>query len=228
MKKPCGAIIVAAGSAQRMEGIDKTMVPVGGVPMILRTVRALAASDKVDKIVVVTRKDLVHEVIRLCTETEKLVGVIEGGNTRTESVQRGLEALPSEMELVAIHDGARPLVTTQIIDEAICAAEEMGAAAPAIAVYDTIKRAENGLVLDTPDRSKLFAVQTPQVFSVEKITGALREAQERGLILTDDCSAAEAAGFPVRLTRGSTENMKVTTPVDLALAEAILQWRKDT
>lgn len=227
MGKRCAAIIVAAGSARRMEGIDKTMTPIGGVPMILRTAQAVAESDLIDTIIIVTRKDLVPSVTTLCSKVKKLSRVISGGESRTESVQKGLEALPKGTQLVAIHDGARPLVRVEVIDEAISAAREMGAAAPAVAVHDTIKQAKVGMVQGTPDRRELFAVQTPQVFWVEKITAALQKASEKGLSLTDDCSALEAAGQPVRLTRGSVENMKITTPVDIALAEAILQWRKD-
>ena len=135
--------------------------------------------------------------------------------------------VPAGTELAAIHDGARPLVTVAVIDEAIAAAERFGAAAPAIPVRDTIKEAENGVVRSTPDRARLFAVQTPQVFEARFLQNALREAQARGLPLTDDCSAAEAAGLPVHLTRGSEENLKITTPVDLVLAEAILKRREE-
>ena len=132
-----------------------------------------------------------------------------------------------ETELVAIHDGARPLVTTEIVDEAVAAAGESGAAAPAIPVHDTIKIAANGFVEATPDRSTLFAVQTPQVFFTAQITQALQAAIAQGIALTDDCSAMEAAGKPVRLTAGSRENLKITVPSDLALAEAILKRRED-
>ena len=127
---------------------------------------------------------------------------------------------------MAIHDGARPLVTPQVIDSAVCAAETYGAAAPAIAVHDTIKVAVDGIVKETPDRRTLFAVQTPQVFFLEHIQTALAEALSCGIALTDDCSAAEAAGMQVYLTQGSEENRKITVPTDLILAEAILKGRE--
>ena len=225
MKNGCTAVIVAAGTAQRMRGIDKMMTPLSGTPLLLRTVRALAASESITHIGIVARDDLVSLVATLCAEEPKLAFVVPGGSTRAESVLKGLENVKTA--LVAIHDGARPLVTADIIDEAITAAGESGAAAPAIPVHDTIKIAANGFVETTPDRSTLFAVQTPQVFFTAQITQALQAAIARGIALTDDCSAMEAAGKPVRLTAGSEENLKITVPSDIALAEAILKRRED-
>lgn len=224
MKNGCTAVIVAAGTAQRMRGIDKMMTPLCGTPLLLRTVRALAASEKITQIIIVTRDDLVSQAAALCADEPKPVSAVPGGSTRAESVLRGLKKV--ETGLVAIHDGARPLVTTGIIDEAVAAAIECGAAAPAIAVHDTIKIAANGFVETTPDRSTLFAVQTPQVFRTAQITAALQAAMAQSIPLTDDCSAMEAAGKPVRLTAGSEENLKITVPSDLALAEAILKRRE--
>ncbi len=224
MKKSCGAILVAAGSAQRMQGIDKMLTPLLGIPVLLRSVRALAESPEIDRIYIVTREDLIEPVKELCAEEAKVAAVLPGGASRGESVLRGL--LASQEELVAIHDGARPLVSQAVIAEAIWAAAEMGAAAPAIAVHDTVKVAQNGLVTETPDRSCLYAVQTPQVFKREGILKALEAALSQNLPLTDDCSAAEMAGHPVRLTRGSEENLKITVPTDLILAEAILKRRE--
>lgn len=226
MGSGCAAIIVAAGTAQRMQGIDKVMAPIDGEPIILRAVRALAESALVNEIVIVTRSDLVQSVKELCAAVEKLSAVVAGGATRAESVAIGLDTISPELPFVAIHDGARPLVTVDVIDEAITAAEKGGAAAPAIPLHDTVKVAQNSVVLDTPDRSTLYAVQTPQVFNTEAIRAALRMALEQGIVLTDDCSAAEAAGMQVILTQGSEENLKVTTPVDLILAEAILCRRE--
>ena len=224
MKKGCTAVIVAAGTAQRMCGIDKMMTPLAGVTLLLRTVRAISASEKIKEIIIVTREELVSKVADLCAAEAKLTTVAPGGCSRAESVLKGLESV--ETELVAIHDGARPLVTPQIIDEAIAAAEQYGAAAPAIPVHDTIKVAQNGIVEQTPDRRTLFAVQTPQVFQTEAIQAALQTALAQELPLTDDCSAMEAAGFPVHLTAGEKENLKITVPSDLTLAEAILKRRE--
>lgn len=226
MRKTCAAVIVAAGSATRMQGIDKMLVPLAGVPVVLRSVRALAASDCIDSLVIVTRTECMETLRTLCAEVSKPVTVVAGGASRPESVLAGLAALPEGTELAAIHDGARPLVTQTVIAEAVEAAERCGAAAPAVPVHDTIKQAENGLVRATPERKTLFAVQTPQVFDVKLLKTVLRAAMERGIALTDDCSAVEAAGKPVVLTQGCEENLKITTPVDLTLAEAILKRRK--
>lgn len=225
MKNACTAVVVAAGSARRMGGIDKAMAEVGGIPMLLRTVRALAKSQRISGVTVVTREDLLDRVTALCAAEPKFLGAVAGGSSRAESVLRGLKAV--ETPLVAIHDGARPLVTVPVINAAVKAAEICGAAAPAIAVHDTIKIATNGVVEQTPDRSALFAVQTPQVFETSAIRSALQAALEQALPLTDDCSAAEYAGLQVRLTPGSEENLKITVPSDLVLAEAILQGRDD-
>ena len=226
MRKTCAAVIVAAGSATRMQGIDKMLVPLAGVPVVLRSVRALAASDCIDSLVIVTRTECMETLRTLCAEVSKPVTVVAGGASRPESVLAGLAALPEGTELAAIHDGARPLVTQAVIAEAVEAAGHCGAAAPAVPVHDTIKQAENGLVRATPERKTLFAVQTPQVFDVKLLKTVLRAAMERGIALTDDCSAVEAAGKPVVLTQGCEENLKITTPVDLTLAEAILKRRK--
>lgn len=226
MRKTCAAVVVAAGSATRMQGIDKMLVPLAGVPVVLRSVRALAASDCIDSLVIVTRTECMETLRTLCAEVSKPVTVVAGGASRPESVLAGLAALPEGTELAAIHDGARPLVTQAVIAEAVEAAGRCGAAAPAVPVHDTIKQAENGLVRATPERKTLFAVQTPQVFDVKLLKTVLRAAMERGIALTDDCSAVEAAGKPVVLTQGCEENLKITTPVDLTLAEAILKRRK--
>lgn len=224
MRKTCGAVIVAAGSARRMGGIDKIMTPLGGIPLLLQTVRAISASDRVDTITVVTRAELVEQIKTLCAGEKKVQAVVAGGTSRAQSVLCGLQTLKTE--LAAIHDGARPLVQPAVIDAAIAAAELGGAAAPAIPVHDTIKVARDGIVTQTPLRSTLFAVQTPQVFSLELILCALRDGLRRGLALTDDCSAAEAAGAQVVLTPGSEENLKITVPTDLLLAQAIMERRK--
>lgn len=221
--KNVSAVIVAAGTASRMRGIDKTVAPIGGVPMILRTVRALAASERITEILVVTREDLIAPITELCKGEEKFKKAVLGGASRAESVMQGL--LAASGELVAIHDGARPFVTSEVIDRTVEAAEHIGAAAPAIAVRDTIKVAKNGEICATPDRSTLFAVQTPQVFDLETIKSALQTAMTQSIPLTDDCSAAEAAGLRVVLTEGSDENIKITTPMDLIFAEAILKRR---
>ena len=160
--KSCGAVIVAAGSASRMGGIDKVMANLGGEPMILRTVRAFQNCDAITSIVIVTREDLIRPISGLCGDMGKVVAVVAGGSSRQESVHLGLNALPKGMKLAAVHDGARPLISWQVIDRVVRAANTYGAAAPAIPVKDTIKVVSGGLVKETPDRSTLMAVQTPR------------------------------------------------------------------
>ncbi len=152
--------------------------------------------------------------------------MLSGGSDRTRSVLRGLDALAQREGLAAIHDGARPLVTQESLLETIAKAERTGAAAPAVPVKDTIKVTGDGVIAATPDRSRLVAIQTPQIFDLDFIRGALYKALEDDAPLTDDCSAAERLGMQVHLTEGSEENLKITTPMDLVVAQAILKRRE--
>ena len=221
--KNCGAVIVAAGNASRMGGIDKVMAQLGGEPMVKRTVRTFQNCDAISTIVIVTREDLILPITELCREFDKVTAVVTGGNSRQESVQRGLDALGNQVKLAAIHDGARPLITYEVIDRTVRAAHSYGAAAPAIPVKDTIKTVEGGLVKNTPDRSKLRAVQTPRIFDYDLLRGALKKAYEEEAEVTDDCSAVERLGMKVKLVEGDERNIKVTTPMDLKIAEMLLE-----
>ena len=221
--KFCGAVIVAAGNASRMGGIDKVMAPLGGEPMIVRTVRAFQTCDAVSEIVVVTRPDLIIRIMDLCAGFDKVKAVVAGGSSREESVGMGLNALSKRVELAAIQDGARPLITWQVIDRVIRAANTYGAAAPAVPVKDTVKVVVGGIVKETPRRSALRAVQTPQVFDFDLLRGALKKAREDGAQITDDCSAVERLGMSVKIVEGDERNIKVTTPMDLKIAEMLLE-----
>ena len=221
--KTCGAVIVAAGSASRMGGIDKVMAPLGGEPMIVRTVRAFQDCDAIREIVVVTREDLIRPITSLLSSMDKVIAVVAGGASRQESVHLGLNTLSKKVQLAAIHDGARPLVSYEVIDRTVRAANTYGAAAPAIPVKDTIKRVQGGVVTDTPDRASLRAVQTPQVFDFDLLRGALKKAKEERAQVTDDCSAVERMGFCVKIVEGDERNIKVTTPMDLKIAEMLLE-----
>ena len=221
--KYCAAVIVAAGSASRMGGIDKVMAPLGGEPMIVRTVRTFQSCDAIREIVIVTREDLLVPIMDLCHGFDKVRAVIVGGNSRDESVRKGLAALSAKTKLVAVQDGARPLVTWQVIDRTVRAANSYGVAAPAVAVKDTIKVVRGGIVAATPDRSALRAVQTPQVFDIDLLTGALARAKQDGAAITDDCSAVERLGMSVKIVEGDERNIKVTTPMDLKIAEMLLE-----
>ena len=222
----CAAVIVAAGSSSRMAGTDKILAELGGLPVLSRTLRAFDDHPMVDTIIVVARKDQLPKISRVCSPYQKVRIVVPGGSSRQESVMNGLLAVPEGTELVAVHDGARPLVTQEVISKAILKAAKFGAAAPAIPVKDTIKVSKTGGVDETPDRKTLFAVQTPQVFDLQLLLGALQNAKQKKLTLTDDCSAVEALGMSVQLTEGSEENLKITTPLDLEIAELILKRRE--
>lgn len=221
--KYCGAVIVAAGTASRMGGIDKVMAQLGGEPMIARTVRTFQECDVIKEIVVVTRPDLIIPITNLCGRYDKVRAVVAGGSSRPESVSRGLSALSGKTELAAVQDGARPLVTWQVIDRTVRAANTYGAAAPAVPVKDTIKVVQGGIVTATPDRSNLQAVQTPQIFDFDLLRGALAQAEKDGAEITDDCSAVERIGMNVKIVQGDERNIKVTTPMDLKIAELLLE-----
>lgn len=220
----CVAVVPAAGNASRMNGLDKVLVSVGEFPVLVHTLRALSACSLISGIVVVTREDLILPISQMCHDygLEKVTKVIRGGSSRTESVYAGLTEVDEKAQLIAIHDGARPLVTPELIERTVYAAMEHAAAAPAIPVKDTVKQARQGHVLATPDRSELFAVQTPQVFDADLIRGAVRKALDDQAELTDDCSAVERLGLPVYLVDGEDTNLKITTPTDILLAEGIL------
>ncbi len=217
----CGAVIVAAGNASRMGGIDKVMAPLGGEPMVLHTIRAFEDCDAVREIVVVTRSDLIQQIGDLCRDMTKVRAVVVGGKDRPESVRNGLAVLSKKVRLVAVHDGARPLITQTVIDRSIRAANTYYAAAPGVPVKDTVKVVSGGVVASTPDRSALRAIQTPQVFDIDLLKGALERAQKDDAPITDDCSAVERMGMTVRIVEGDERNIKVTTPMDLTVAQML-------
>ena len=214
----CGAVIVAAGNASRMGGIDKVMAPLDGEPMIKRTVRAFEECPAIREIVIVTRQDLLQPVMELCHSYEKVRAVVVGGVDRAESVRNGMNALSDKVRLVAVQDGARPLVSWEVIDRTVRAANTYHAAAPGIPVKDTTKIVKGGLVESTPDRSNLRAIQTPQVFDFDLLRGALEQAKLEDAPITDDCSAVERLGMKVKIVEGDERNIKVTTPMDLKIA----------
>ncbi|MEA4932875.1 MAG: 2-C-methyl-D-erythritol 4-phosphate cytidylyltransferase [Lawsonibacter sp.] len=223
----CSAVVVAAGSARRMEGVEKMFAPLGELPVLVHTLYAFQDCPAFDEVVVVTREDLLVEVSQLCRQygLDKVTKVVVGGADRIHSVWAGLQEVQANVGLIAVHDGARPLVPQTVLEEVVARAGVTGAAAPAVSVTDTIKRGENGLAVETVDRSALWAVQTPQVFEAGLIRAAIKKALDDGETLTDDCAAVERLGMKVSLTTGSRENIKITTPFDLLLGEVILEAR---
>ncbi len=223
----CSAVIAAAGSSERMEGTDKLFAQLGGMPVIVRSMLAFEKSPHIKEIVVVTGEKNIAPIGELCKDYNitKVTKVVAGGETREHSVLNGLMELSKGSELTAIHDGARPLVTEEIITNTIWKAAKYSAAIPAVKLADTIKTAEGGIVASTLDRNTLFAVQTPQVFETSLIKGALSKALKQGDELTDDSSAVERIGCSVHIVPGSEENIKITYPADLVKAEAIISAR---
>ena len=189
----------------------------------MHSVRTFQDCDAIKEIVVVTRQDLVLPIMSLCAGIDKVKAVVAGGSSRPESVSAGLNALSDKVRLAAIHDGARPLITWQVIDRVVRAANSYGAAAPGIPVKDTIKVVAGGVVRETPDRKTLCAIQTPQVFDIALLRGALKKAKDDGAEITDDCSAVERMGMSVKIVEGDERNLKVTTPIDLAVAKLFLE-----
>ena len=224
----CTAVIVAAGSSRRM-GSDKLTAELCGLPVLARTLKAFEDCTLVDEIIVVTRADRIEEIAELCKKfgISKAVKVLAGGKTRVESALVGVSEVQPRCARIAIHDGARPLVTTELIERTVRAAKEYYAAVPVIPSTDTLKIVDGkGFVTGTVDRASTFRVQTPQVFKADFIKGALTKAMEKNLPLTDDCSAMEMMGVKTMTLPGDEDNIKLTTPRDLLIAEAILKARE--
>ncbi len=227
-KTSCSVVVVAAGSSVRM-GEDKLFMDLEGKPVLAWTLQAIDQCDFVDEIVLVSREDRLEDAAKLCKDYHigKVHKVIIGGKSRTESALAGVSSISRDAKLVLIHDGARPLVTEDVIYDAMHMAAMFKCAAPATPVTDTVKETDGDVVVRTPDRSDLKAVQTPQAFVPDIIKGALSAAVSSGKEYTDDCAAVEAMGFRVRLSKGSKENIKITGPLDIQFASAIIRSRHE-
>jgi 2-C-methyl-D-erythritol 4-phosphate cytidylyltransferase len=219
------AVIVAGGGSERMEGIDKVMANLGGRPVLARVLDTFQNCDKVDQIVVVMNIKNLEEAKKLVAREKwhKVTYVVPGGSRRQDSVVEGLKKL-KVCQWIIIHDGARPLMRVDLIEKGLDAAKETGAAAPAIPVTDTVKLIEGGdIVKQTLPRQNLRAVQTPQVFRFDVIQNAYKSAVAD---VTDDAALVEKAGFKVKLFPGARDNIKITTPDDLAVAEVLLKSKR--
>jgi 2-C-methyl-D-erythritol 4-phosphate cytidylyltransferase len=222
-KEKVAGIIVAAGDSQRMGGIDKMFAPIGGRPVLARVIDTFQKCKLIDQIIVVMNSKNIEQCRRLVAVEawSKVRDICLGGKQRQDSVAEGLKRLKYG-EWVVIHDGARPLVTVDLIERGIEAAKETGAAVAAVLVTDTIKVAGVGdIVRQTLPRQNLRAVQTPQVFRIDVIQNTYRHVFGD---VTDDASLVEKAGYKVKLYTGSYDNIKITTPDDLAMAEAL--WKE--
>ena len=220
-------VIVAAGKGTRMgPGVDKLFLEVAGRPVVEHSWRRIDAASVVDEIVIVVRDGMQGAFEELAVELSaaKPYRIVVGGKERQDSVANGIAALNPAAEIVAVHDGARPCVTAELIEATVAAAREGGAAVAAQRVSDTIKESDDGrLISGHPERSRLWAVQTPQTFRVEVIRRALEETRRQNATITDDTAACEFIGQSVRLVESAKPNPKVTAPGDLPLIEALLR-----
>jgi 2-C-methyl-D-erythritol 4-phosphate cytidylyltransferase len=223
------AIVVAAGNSQRM-GFDKLTADLGGRPLFIRTLERFENCSEVDEIVLVTNEERIKQFGNLVGEyaLKKIAAVVTGGADRHLSVWQGLQVLSQEVGIVAVHDGARPLVSSSTISKAILLATKCGAVALAAPVVETLKKVDSdGFVVGSIDRSGLWTMQTPQIFRRDWLVGAYELVLARGATVTDETSAAEMAGFPVRLMQSGDWNLKVTYPSDLELARSLFRLETD-
>ncbi|MDR2532158.1 MAG: 2-C-methyl-D-erythritol 2,4-cyclodiphosphate synthase [Oscillospiraceae bacterium] len=219
-KKKAAAIIAASGRSSRMNGINKLFADLNGIPVIMRTVLAFEKAESIDEIIIVTHPESAQKIQDLCLRfniTKPLI-VTEGARHRQESIFCALKVNSSD--IIAIHDGARPLITSENINQIITLAYEKDAVIPAVRVKETVKVVQDGRIIGTPDRGGLYLAQTPQAFCFEKYKKAMEKA--RGLSFTDDAQLFENAGFEVFVTEGDYNNIKITTPEDLEIARAFI------
>ncbi|MBV9275024.1 MAG: 2-C-methyl-D-erythritol 4-phosphate cytidylyltransferase [Verrucomicrobia bacterium] len=222
------AIVVAAGSSRRM-GFDKLTADLAGRPLFIRTLERFEECALVDQIILVANEERLKLFGNLIQEygLQKVVRVVPGGSDRHLSVWNGLEAMNERSELVAVHDGARPLISSSTIAEAISLAEKVGAVALAVPVVETLKRADSdGFIVGSFDRSGLWTMQTPQVFKREWLVTAYEMVLKKGVSVTDETSAVEMGGFPVRLLENREWNLKVTYPNDLEMARSLFSLER--
>ena len=227
VKDYCTVVVVAAGSSQRM-GKDKILMQLGDRPVVAHTLKAFQDSDVIDEIIVVTRFESIQEIADICNAygISKASKIVRGGKTRAESSLIGVCEASDEATVIAIHDGARPFPSSELIERAVRAAYDNNAVTPAISATDTVRILNSkGAVASTPDRDTVALIQTPQVFNADIIKGALTKAIDKNTKLTDDCSAVEAIGVKVTVVAGELTNIKLTSAMDIYVAEKILADR---
>lgn len=223
-KADTSAILVCAGNATRMGGVNKILLPLGETNVIGHAMRAFEACPDIAEIIIVTKADnesAIRETAAALGIT-KLTQITEGGDTRQQSVLKGLRCTSQDTSYIAVHDGARPLVKPEHIAKVIKDARVFGGATLGVPVKDTIKVVDDGLIVDTPHRPSLYLTQTPQVFRKRLYYEAVDFAMEHNLDFTDDCQLVEAIGGKVYMTVGDYTNIKLTTPEDHAIAEVLL------
>jgi 2-C-methyl-D-erythritol 4-phosphate cytidylyltransferase/2-C-methyl-D-erythritol 2,4-cyclodiphosphate synthase len=223
------AIIVAGGDGKRMGGdLPKQFLPLGGRPLLDRTLSGIAASARVDGIVLVLPPTFSEERKESYRSVEKVLAVVDGGEQRQDSVRNALAAVPEDAEVILVHDAVRPFVSEELLNKCVELAREHGAVVPVVPVRDTVKQWDReGRTLRTRDRSELMLAQTPQGFRAGILRDAYRKAKEEGRQGTDDASLVEDAGYPVIPVPGEEANLKITIPVDLRMAEGLLRGQAD-
>ncbi len=225
------AIILAGGSGSRMGSeITKQMMQLAGKPIIIHTLLAFEESEYIDEIIIVAKSGEQDSYNTLLQEygISKVTHIVEGGTTRQESVLKGFEMVPDKADHVAIHDGARPLITPAQIKSVVLAAYDYKAAAAAAPSKDSVKVSNiSGMIDYTVDRKTVWLMQTPQIFNANLFRASIYTASKDKFVGTDDAEVAEHAGFSTKLVNTGYENIKITTPVDLLIAEAILKQRKE-
>lgn len=220
------AIFPAAGQGKRMgTGRNKVFIDLMGKPILVHTLLAFSSSPLINDLIIIVAKEEVEEVCSLLKEVEGLKPwqVVAGGKERQYSIANGLQALKDQSEIILIHDGARPLISVEVIAAVIAEVKKNGAAIAAVPEKNTVKVVNNAqVVMTTPDRNCLWSVQTPQGFTREIILNAYEKAKQEGFLGTDDASLVERTGALVKVVKGDYKNIKITTPEDLMIAQALL------
>lgn len=218
------AIIVCAGNSTRMKGVNKQFLTLKGIPVAGHSMLAFEKCESISEIIIVAKETDIDEMKKIAEKLSvtKVSKIVAGGSTRQESVINGLRQVSKDTKFIAVHDGARPLVMPEFIEKTIADARVFGGATLGVPVKDTIKVVSDNLITDTPHRPSLYITQTPQVFKKTVYYDGIDFALEHGLDFTDDCQLVEAVGIKVYMTEGNYTNIKITTPEDIKIAEAIL------
>lgn len=222
------AIIVSAGNSSRMNGIDKQFSLIENIPVIGHCMLAFEKCESIYEIIVSAKAENTEKIKQIAAQLgiSKLTHVVEGGSTRQASVVNGIKKVSDQTKMIAVHDGARPLIKSENIQKVIADARIFGGATLGVPVKDTIKVVSDNLITDTPPRSSLYITQTPQVFKKSVYMRGMDFALRNGLDFTDDCQLAESIGIKVYMTNGDYTNIKITTPEDISIAEILFKERK--
>ena len=230
MNIKASVVIAAAGDSVRMGGIDKQLADIYGASVLARTISVFESSEKVDEIIVVSKPKTLEFIKELIENgaVKKITHMVTGGSTRQQSVFNGIKYVKEDAEYIAVHDGARPLVTVEEVERCIDDAALYGAAALGVKAKDTIKIVDSdGFVIETPNRKNVYHAQTPQIFRASLYRKAMEQAIREQKDYSDDCGMVEATGAKIYISAGSYENIKITTPTDIISVKNVLDGRRD-